>query len=83
MSYGKDEREIDKHVWQLPIPLYDSGNPIHRRLSGLGRQESDLVAGLGLDEHGNFVTLRQKAREALAAGSAAEEIANIVTDLLG
>ena len=23
MSYGKDERHFDKHIWQLPVPLYD------------------------------------------------------------
>ncbi|WP_114906501.1 hypothetical protein [Ornithinimicrobium murale] len=25
MSYGKDERHIDKHVWKLPIPTFDPG----------------------------------------------------------
>ena len=23
MSYGKDERHFHKHIWQLPVPLYD------------------------------------------------------------
>jgi hypothetical protein len=83
MSYGKDERHIDKHVWQLPIPLYDSGSPVHRRLAELGHQEAQLVAHLDLYERGNFVTLRQDVREALAAGSGSEEIADLVTDLPG
>lgn len=26
MSYGKDERHVDKYVWKLPIPLYDPTN---------------------------------------------------------
>jgi len=56
-------------------------DPIHRRLSELGHQEAQLVADLGLDEHGNFVTVRQHVRDALAAGGAAE-LADIVTDLL-
>lgn len=32
MSYGKDERDIDKHVWKLPIPLYNPADIIHQRL---------------------------------------------------
>jgi hypothetical protein len=82
MSYGKDERHIDKHVWHLPIPLYDAANPVHQRLSSLGRQEAELVAGLDIDEHGNFVTLRQDIRELLATASSAEEINQIVMELL-
>jgi len=41
------------------------------------------VAVLDLDEGGNFVTLRQKVREALAACSWAEEITEIVVELVG
>ncbi|QYC44288.1 putative type I restriction enzymeP M protein [Nonomuraea coxensis DSM 45129] len=83
MSYGKDERHIDKHLWKLPIPLYDGSNPAHRRLVELGQAEASLVAELDLDETENFVTLRRKVRQALSSGSHAEEIANIVTELLG
>jgi SAM-dependent methyltransferase len=82
MSYGKDERHIDKHVWKLPIPLYDPDNPVHRRLAELGHQEAQLVASLDMNEQRYFVSLRQDVREALAAGSGAEEIADIVTGLL-
>jgi SAM-dependent methyltransferase len=83
MSYGKDERHIDKHVWQLPIPSYDPANPVHLRLSTLGRQEAERVAGLDIDKHRNFVNLRQDIRELLAASSSAEEINQIVVELLG
>lgn len=34
MSYGKDERDIHKHVWELPIEQYDSGNQVHGRIAG-------------------------------------------------
>lgn len=83
MSYGKDERDVDKHLWKLPIPLYSAANPIHRRLAELGQLEAALVADLDLDETGNFVTLRRRVREALAAGMYADEIESIVTELLG
>jgi hypothetical protein len=37
MSYGKDERHVDKHLWQLPIPVYDAENATHRELVTLSR----------------------------------------------
>lgn len=83
MSYGKDERDIDKHIWKLPIPPYNSAKPAHQRLVELGRQEAKLVKELDLDEDANFVVLRRQVRTALAAGTHAEEIAEIVTELLG
>jgi hypothetical protein len=83
MSYGKDERHIDKQVWKLPIPLYDPANAMHQCLSTLGHQEAELVAGLDINEDGYFVTLRQDVREALAAGSGAHAVADIVTQMLG
>ncbi len=74
MSYGKDERHIDKYVWKLPIPLFDDRNPTHRRLSDLGGQCAELVAGLDLGDSGNFVTLRRRVRSALAADPSVAEI---------
>jgi hypothetical protein len=83
MPYGKDERHIDKNPWKLRIPDYDPANETHRRLSELGRQEAETVAALDLDEHGNFITLRQLVRRELANHEAATEISDIVTELLG
>ena len=82
MSYGKDERDIDKNVWKLPIPVFDGNNPTHRRLSELGGQCTDLVADLDLADSGNFVTLRRRVRAALAADPTAAEINEIVLELL-
>jgi hypothetical protein len=82
MSYGKDERDIDKHVWKLPIPLYDPADEAHRRLSELGKLQADTVAALELDQTGNFVTLRQRVRDALASHGAASEISDTVTEML-
>ncbi|MFB6392258.1 N-6 DNA methylase [Polymorphospora lycopeni] len=83
MSYGKDERHIDKHLWNLPIPLYDGGNAVHQRLADLGRKQCQAVAGLAFDEGINFVTMRRQIRAELARHPAATEIEAIVTELLG
>jgi SAM-dependent methyltransferase len=82
MSYGKDERDIDKHVWELPIPLYNSADPIHQRLSYLGYEEAKVVAALSINEKGNYITLRQQVREILAARNDASEVTDLVTELL-
>lgn len=81
MSYGKDERDIDKAIWRLAIPTYDPADPQHAALAGLGAQAAALVAGLDLDE-GNFVTHRRHVREVLAASELGPQSDIAVTALL-
>ena len=83
MSYGKDERHVDKHLWKLPIPRYDETDPQHRQLADLGHACAEYVKTLDLDEGGNFVTLRRRVRSALAACSPAVEANTLVVSLLG
>jgi hypothetical protein len=83
MSYGKDERHIDKHVWKLPIPIYDPAKAEHLHLVHLGREQEKLVASLDLDEAGYFVTLRQKVRKVLADDPASQEVTALIQELLG
>ncbi len=84
MSYWKDERDVDKHLWELPIPLFDPSDPAHQRLAELGAQEADLVATLDLDETKNFVTLRRQVGTALVTrcGSLFGGGAGLIEDLL-
>ncbi|MFE3182814.1 N-6 DNA methylase [Streptomyces violascens] len=82
MSYGKDERDIDKAIWQLPIPLFDSSDPTHSRLAELGAAEADRIAQLELDESKSFVKLRQVVRQSLATSPYAEELDQLVRLLL-
>ncbi|MFJ9926285.1 N-6 DNA methylase [Streptomyces misionensis] len=82
MSYGKDERDIDKAVWQLPIPQFDSANPGHQRLAEIGEAEAQRIAALVLDESKNFVKLRQVIRSIIADSPDAEELDQLVRLLL-
>jgi SAM-dependent methyltransferase len=82
MSYGKDERHVDKHLWKLPIPLFDPSKPDHHRLAELGNLQADLVAGFDIDESAYFVGLRQRVREALAADQTGAAVAELVEELL-
>lgn len=82
MSYGKDERDIDKHVWKLPIPLFDPTNPLHADLAGAGRAAEDEVAALALDTTKNFVALRRLVRTHLAESEIGQRIEASVTNLI-
>jgi hypothetical protein len=82
MSYGKDERHIDKAVWQLPIPQFDPANETHQRLATLGTAEAERIAALVLDESKNFVKLRQVIRAVIVDSPDAEELDLMVRLLL-
>jgi len=83
MSYGKDERHVDKHLWKLSIPRYDETDPQHRQLADLGQACAEHLKTLDLDEGGNFVTLRRTVRSALAEFAPAVEANTLVVSLLG
>ena len=83
MSYSKDERHIDKHLWKLPIPRYDDADRTHQRLAELGQDQSQFVAGLDLEEGRHFVTLRRRVRAELAGHPATPEIEATVMEMLG
>ncbi len=83
MSYGKDERHIDKYVWKLPIPLYDATVEEHRALAALGARAEEEVAALSLSEEVHFATARRSVRDALEASEVGQEIEARVAALLG
>jgi hypothetical protein len=83
MSYGKDERHIDKSLWKLPIPLYDPTRDEHRRLAELGGMEAERIRALSLDPQRNFTALRRVARDALTASPHVDELDELVTAMLG
>ena len=43
MNKGQfDARDLHKHLWKLPIPEYDAGDPLHREIA-----EAGAAAALG------------------------------------
>ncbi|MBX9581467.1 MAG: N-6 DNA methylase [Gemmataceae bacterium] len=83
MSYGKDERHFDKHIWQLPVPLYDPANDLHARLSHRGAELETLVAGLDLPAGLHFAAVRRRVREHMAETEAGRDVEELVEELLG
>ena len=82
MSYGKDERHIDKAVWKLPIPEYDYTDPLHVQIVEVAKA---LTAELADHEWRSdyFVTIRQDVRAWLLANEHGRKLDNLVRDLLG
>ena len=83
MSYGKDERHIDKHIWKLPIPMFDEANAEHTELAALGQKAEEAIAKLKLDTEKHFAASRRVIREFLADSDVGKEIERRVTELVG
>ena len=84
-QYGA--RHLHKHLWKLPIPEFDDGNPLHVRISEAGR-----VAGQGashrleqLRQERERVTVtiaRREIRKWLAAEEEGRAVEDAVSELL-
>jgi hypothetical protein len=83
MSYGKDERDIHKHIWEVPIPLFDEVNPVHRRLAELAKTAEQTAGQFTLNADLHFAASRRHIREALMATDVAQEINELVFELIG
>jgi hypothetical protein len=82
MSYGKDERHFDKHIWQLPIPKFDPSNPAHNKLARLCKTLHSLAAKFSVDVDLHFAATRRHIREQIEASEAGIEVNEIVYELL-
>jgi len=82
MSYGKDERDIAKHVWQLPVPEFDAGNDVHMTLARLGRSAEATAQAVAINADLHFSASRRHLREALFEGEAMQQINDLVIELL-
>jgi N-6 DNA Methylase len=83
MSHSKDERHIDKHVWRLPIPVFDAEVALHVQIATLATEVATRVASLPLDPSRHFVALRRQVRAHLAGDDAAQKLEKLVKRLLG
>lgn len=83
MSYGKDERDIHKHVWELPIPLYDPANEMHRRISTLGATLEKFACKWNLEDTVHFAAVRRHIREAISKTAEGVELNDLVFEMIG
>lgn len=82
MSYGKDERDIDKSVWKLPIPVFDADDEIHTHIAALARELGAAISELEFPSD-NFVTIRRSVRAYIATSPTGQKLDRLVAELLG
>ena len=82
MSYGKDERDIAKHVWQLSIPKYDATDPTHLRIVELARSLEKNVAAFAVDNDLHFAASRRHIRDVLIGTAEGQELDDLVSEML-
>ncbi len=76
-------RHFDNLMWELPIPEYDSRDPLHRDLATLAAEAERLAATVPLAEAADFTTHRRAIRHALAAAGLAARLDALVARLPG
>lgn len=78
--FGK--RHIDKYVFAVPFPLFDPALEVHMRLVELGTRAEEVAAAVDLSSGQSFQRGRRLVRDALAAAGVAQDIEELVADLL-
>jgi hypothetical protein len=78
--FGK--RHIDKYVFAVPFPLFDSGSNVHMSLAELGARAEIAAAGVEDIAGAGFQKARRLVRDALRADCVAEAIEKLVQELL-
>lgn len=79
-QFGK--RDFDRAVLNLPIPIFDRADPLHRALAEKGRYAETIAAFVDVREGENFKTTRKRIREKLAEEGVSAEIEKLVEKLL-
>jgi hypothetical protein len=75
-------RDFDKVIFTLPIPRFDTKNPLHVELAAAGREAEALAALTPLSESFKFQRARKFARVALAEAGISSRIDQLVAKLL-
>jgi hypothetical protein len=75
-------RDFDKLVFELPIPRFEAGDPLHRDLVQASREAERVAETVHLPETVHFVQARQRIRAALLETGLAQQIDDLVARLL-
>ena len=75
-------RHFAKIMFELPIPLFNVKDPLHRELAAAAARAAKVAASVPLKEGTYFVTARKHIRAALQDDGIAQEIEELVTRLL-
>ena len=82
MTSGKGGgRHINRHLWKLPIPLYDASDELHLNLAELGGQAEQFVTGLDIKPSKAHGHMRARIRKQLAESELGRGIEECVQEL--
>jgi hypothetical protein len=76
-------RHFDKAMFNLPIPLFDARDALHRRLAAAGAEAESVAQMVELKEGEKFQRARKRVRDALIEDGIAPQIEKLVDKLLG
>ncbi|WP_422748876.1 N-6 DNA methylase [Mycobacterium sp. WMMD1722] len=82
MSYGKDERDVCKQIWKLPIPDFDPSDHLHMDISQLSQDLTELFSQRELVSD-NYVQIRQDFRSVVKESEQGRRLDKLVRQLLG
>lgn len=75
-------RDFHKHVWKLPIPIYDPSCSDHVRVARLSEGLEDYVNKLQLPENVRFEAIRRFVRREIEQSELGREINSLVKSIL-
>ncbi len=75
-------RDFDKVMFNLPIPLFDSSNPLHNKIAAASAEAERIAAAFELPESVKFQRARKLIRDALTEAGIAPQIDALVARLL-
>jgi hypothetical protein len=76
-------RDFDKVMFNLPIPLFNASDALHRDIAEAGAQAEQVAANVELKEGEKFQRARKRVRDALAEDGIGGDIEKLVEKLLG
>ena len=76
-------RDFDKYVFNLPIPRFDAGNPLHGELAHAAQTAEAIANAAEVKENEHFTRARARIRSALAEHGIAGQLEQLVGKVLG
>ena len=76
-------RDFDKYVFNLPIPRFDDGKPLHRQLARAAGKAEEVAESVEHTEGEYFIRTRQRIRCTLGKQGIARKLEALASKLLG
>ena len=74
-------RDIDKYVFNLPIPRFDAANPLHGELAQAAQTAEAIATAVEVREDEHFTRARARVRAALAEHGVAAQLERLVGEV--